>query len=97
MPTVHRQHARGGDLFGHHTVLAVDPANYPENRFLACMFSIAAVAVKRIRARATLSAGTVRFDRYLIANLFIEENVNPGKEKNCIFLKGNAKIAFLSF
>ena len=47
MPTVHRQHARGGDVFGHHTALAVDPANYPENRFLACMFSIAAVAVKR--------------------------------------------------
>lgn len=37
------------------------------------------------------------FDRYLIANLFIEKNVNPGKEKSCIFLKGNAKIAFLSF
>lgn len=26
-----QQHARGGDVFGHHVTLAIDPANYPQN------------------------------------------------------------------
>lgn len=26
-----QQHARAGDVPGHHMTLAVDPANYPEN------------------------------------------------------------------
>jgi len=77
---------------------AVDPANYPETDFLACMFSIAACRSEtKYKARLNCLPGTVQFDRYLIANAFIAENVNPGKEKSCIFLKGNDKISFLLF
>lgn len=62
------------------------------------MFSIAACRSEtKYKGGLNCLPRTVQFDRYLIVNSFIQENVNPSKEKSCIFLKGNVRIKFLLF